>query len=60
MGIFRKEMNKKKKKFNKLKFIKSLSRVFFSNGMNLSTKNHGDKKKYTRKKKHKKRPNDEE
>ena len=47
-------MKKKKKKFNKLKFIKSLARVFFSNGINTSTKNHGDKKKYNRKKKHKK------
>ena len=45
---------KKKKKFNKLKFVKSLARVFFSDGMNTSTKPHKDKKKYSRKKKHKK------
>tara|TARA_R110000824_G_scaffold60492_3_gene161662 strand:+ start:6093 stop:6254 length:162 start_codon:yes stop_codon:yes gene_type:complete len=43
----------KKKKFNKLKFVKSLARVFF-NGMRMSTKHHGDEKKYNRKKKHKK------
>ena len=51
---------KKKKRFNKLKFIKSLSRVFFSDGMKTSTKNHGDKKKYNRKKKHKKGYKDDE
>ena len=50
----------KKKKFNKLKFIKSIARGIFSHGINMSTKHHGDKKKYTRKKKHKKRPNDDE
>ena len=60
MGILEEKMNKKKKKYNKLKFIKSLARVFFSDGMNLSTKNHGDKKKYNRKKKHKKRLNNDE
>ena len=58
MGIFRQKKmrkKKKKKKYNKLKFIKSLARVFFSNGMNMSTKPHKDKNKYSRKKKHKKR-----
>ena len=60
MGVLEEKMNKKKKRFNKLKFIKSLSRVFFSDGMNLSTKNHGDKKKYTRKKKHKKKLDNDE
>ena len=49
---------RKKKKYNKLKFVKSLSRVF-SNLINTTTKDHGDKKKYTRKKKHKKRLDDE-
>ena len=49
-----KKRRKKKKKYNKTKFIKSLSRVF-SNLINTTTKDHGDKKKYTRKKKHKKR-----
>ena len=49
---------KHKKKHNKLKFIKSLSRVF-SNLINTTTKDHGDKKKYTRKKKHKKNYKDE-
>jgi len=58
VGVFE-EMNKKKKKHNKLKFIKSLSRVF-SNLINTTTKNHGDKKKYTRKKKHKKRLDNDE
>ena len=60
MGILKEKMNKKKKKYNKLKFIKSLARVFFSDGMNTSTKHHGDKKKYNRKKKHKKRLNNDE
>ena len=45
---------RKKKKYNKTKFIKSLSRIF-SSMINTTTKDHGDKKKYTRKKKHKKR-----
>ena len=46
---------KKKKRFNKLKHIKGMAREFFLNMMNTTTKHHGDKKKYTRKKKFKKR-----
>ena len=49
---------KKKKKYNKLKFVKSLSRVF-SNLINTTTKDHGDKKKYTRKRKHRKKFDDD-
>ncbi len=45
---------KKKKRFNKLKHVKSISRMF-ANVINTTTKHHGDKKKYTRKKKFKKR-----
>ena len=54
MGIREEMGKKKKKKFSKLKFVKSLSRMF-SNVINTTTKHHGDKKKYTRKKKHKKK-----
>ena len=50
----KKRRKNKKKKHDKLKFVKSLSRIF-SNMINTTTKDHGDKKKYTRKKKHKKR-----
>lgn len=46
-------MKKTKKTFNKLKHIKALARIE-TVGMNLGTRNHGDKKKYTRKIKHKK------
>ena len=52
-------MGKKKKKvYNPLSIIKSLSRNFFMEA-NLGTKKHPDKKKYSRKRKHKKDRRDE-
>ena len=49
---------KKKKKFNPLSIIKDISRRFFM-GAKLGTRKHSDKKKYSRKVKHKKRLDDE-
>jgi len=43
----------KKQKHNKLQQVKALARIE-TLGMNLGTRHHGDKKKFTRKIKHKK------
>ena len=49
---------KKQKKFNPLSIIKSISRNLFMDA-SLGTRKHSDKKKYSRKVKHKKRLDDE-
>ena len=49
----------KKKKYNPLSIIKDISRKFFMDAK-LGTKKHPDKKKYSRKTKHKKRFTDED
>ena len=48
----------KKKKYNPLNIIKDISRNFFMDAK-LGTRKHPDKKKYSRKVKHKKRYDDE-
>ena len=50
---------KKNKKYSTLNIIKNISRNFFMDAK-LGTKRHEDKKKYSRKVKHKKRYEDEQ